>query len=154
MYCSSCGTALTQELSYCNRCGAKLSITKGGGTTKSLEKSIESIMGTIAGTTITMLGIMIAVMALMIGANLGSGFIALFMALMFLMLLGIDGVFIWQLMRLNSRAKEIRNVSEAERLGTKELGSKPEQTLLGPRPSVTEEATRMFEPRYEERKTR
>jgi flagellar biogenesis protein FliO len=103
--------------------------------------------------TATVLGIMVAVMALMKGFQLGGEVVVLFMALMFLVLLGINGVLIWQLLRLNSLAKEARSASQLDRHEMKELGATREQALIEPRMSVTENTTRILEPTYEERRT-
>src|SRR5882672_8440662 len=146
MYCPSCGAALMKEMSYCNRCGLDLSVIKGSSNSKSLEKSIESIVWSIVLATATVLGIMVAVMALMKGFELRGEVVVLFMALMFLTLLGINGVLIWQLLRLNSLAKEARSASQLERLETKELDAKREQVFIEPRVSVTENTTRILEP--------
>jgi len=154
MYCPSCGAALMKEMSYCNRCGLDLSVIKGSSNSKSLEKSIESIIWSIVLATATVLGIMVAVMALMKGFELRGEVVVLFMALMFLTLLGINGVLIWQLLRLNSLAKEARSASQLERLETKELDAKREQVFIEPRVSVTENTTRILEPTYEERRTK
>ena len=109
MYCPSCGAALSREMNYCNRCGIDLSVIKGGNNSKTLEKSIESIVWSIVLATATVLGIMVAVMALMKGFQLGGTVVILFMALMFLILLGVNGVLTWQLLRLNSLAREARS---------------------------------------------
>jgi len=154
MYCPSCGAPLAKEMNYCNRCGIDLSAIKGSHHSKSLEKSIESIIWSIVLTTATVLGIMVAGMALMKGFQLGGSVVVLFMALMFLTLMGINGVLIWQLLRLNSLAKEARSASQLEGHETTELGAQPEQALLQPRMSVTEDTTRILEPTYEERKTK
>ncbi|HEX8473533.1 MAG TPA: zinc ribbon domain-containing protein [Pyrinomonadaceae bacterium] len=154
MYCPSCGAALTKEMNYCNRCGIDLSVIKGSSNSKSLEKSIESIIWSMVIATATVLGIMVAVMALMKGFELEGEVVIVFMALMFLILLGINGVLIWQLLRMNTLAKEARNASQLERHETKELGARCEQGLIEPRMSVTENRTRMLEPRYEERRTK
>jgi hypothetical protein len=153
MYCPSCGVALTKEMNYCNRCGIDLSVIKGKNS-KSLEKSIESIVWSIVMATATVLGIMVAVMALMKGFQLGGTVVVLFMTLMFLILLGIIGVLIWQLLRLNSLAKEARSASQLERHETLELSAKREQAIVEPRMSVTENTTRILEPTYEERRTK
>ena len=154
MYCPACGAALTQEMNYCNRCGIDLSVIKGIGNSKSLEKSMESIIWSIVLATATVLGIMVAVMALMKGFELSGGVVVIFMALMFLILLGINGVLIWQLLRLNNLTKEARSASQLERHEAKELGAKQEQMLIEPTMSVTEGTTRILEPRYEERRTK
>ena len=154
MYCPSCGAALAKEMNYCNRCGLDLSVIKGSSNSKSLEKSIESIIWSMVLATATVLGIMVAVMALMKGFQLGGEVVVLFMALMFLILLGINGVLFWQLLRLNSLAKEARSASQLERKEILELDEKREQALLEPRMSVTEDTTRILDPIYEERKTK
>ncbi len=154
MYCPSCSAVLPQELSYCNRCGANLNITKGSDKSKSLEKSVEPMVWAIVAITATVLGIMIPLIALMKEAGLSGSIIASFVALMLLILIGIDGVFVWQLIRLNGRGKEAGSASQLERFDTKELGAKQQQALLEPRMSVTEDTTRMFEPTYEERRTK
>jgi len=144
MYCPSCGAALTNELNYCNRCGLDLSVVKGSSNSKSLEKSIESIIWSIVLSTATVLGIMVAGMALLKGFQLGGAVVVLFMALMFLTLLGIDGVFVWQLRRLSSLAKEARRASQLEGPKTLELGAKREEAVVEPRMSVTENTTRIL----------
>lgn len=154
MYCPSCGGALTKEMNYCNRCGIDLSVIKGSKNSKSLEKSIESIIWSIVLATATVLGIMVAVMALMKGFQLGGTVVVMFMALMFLILLGINGVLVWQLLRLNSLAKEARSASQLERHETRELSAQREQALVEPHMSVTENTTRILEPIYKERSSK
>jgi zinc ribbon protein len=145
MYCPSCGAALTKEMSFCNRCGIDLSVVKGSSNSRSLEKSIESIIWSIVLATATVLGIMVAVLALMKSFELGEAVVVVFMALMFLILLGTNGVLFWQLLRLNSLAKEARRATQLE---------KHEQALLEPQMSVTENTRRTLEPTYEERRTK
>ena len=154
MYCPSCSAALPQELSYCNRCGANLGIIKGSGKSKSSGMSVESMVWAIVAITATVLVFMIPLIALMKEAGLSGSVIASFVALMLLILIGIDGVFVWQLIRLNGRDKEAGSASQLERSDTKELGAQREQALPEPRISVTEDTTRMFEPTYEERRTK
>jgi membrane-bound ClpP family serine protease len=141
-------------MNYCNRCGANLNVIKGSGKSKSLEKSVESTIWSIVGITLSVLGIMVAVMALMKGFGLSGEVVALFMALMFLILFGINGLFVWQLLRLNSLAKEARSASQLERDKAKELGAKREQMLDESRMSFTENTTRILEPTYEKRRTK
>ena len=154
MYCPSCGAALAKGMNFCNRCGIDLSVIKGSSNAKSLEKSIESIIWSMVLATATVLGIMVAVMALMKGFQLGGEVVVVFMALMFLILLGVNGVLFWQLLRLNSLAKEARRASQLEGKEILELGGKREQALLEPRMSVTEDTTRILDPIYEERRTK
>ncbi|MBC7909391.1 MAG: hypothetical protein H7Y30_02760 [Pyrinomonadaceae bacterium] len=155
MYCPTCGTAMAQELSYCNRCGANLSALKEGGVSKSTAKSVESMVWAIVINTATILGIMIAVMALMMSMRMSQGLITLFMSMMFLLLTVIDGILIWQLFRFTNRAREAADATPPARFDTKELAAQREQQqLIDARESVADETTRRFEPQYEERKAK
>lgn len=154
MYCPSCGTALAQELSYCNRCGANLGVLKGGGDVKSSGKSVESMVWAIVINTVSILGIMIAVMALMMSMRMSQGMITIFMSLMFLLLTVIDAMLIRHLFSFTNRAREVADATPPARFDTKELTAQREQTLLESPKSLTDETTRRFEPQYEERRTK
>src|SRR5215210_5266149 len=94
MYCSSCGAAIAQGLSYCNYCGAKLGGEKGDGLVKTSELRAESliisamvglfVLGLLAITVL--MGVMKAVLDLNTGQILG------FALLSFLIMLLIEGV--------------------------------------------------------------
>ncbi len=155
MFCPTCGTALAQELSYCNRCGANLSALKEGGASKSSGKSVESMVWAIVINTVSILGIMIAVMALMMSMRMSQGLITIFMSLMFLLLTVIDGMLIWHLFSFTNRARETAGATPPARFDTKELAAQREQQqLIDARESVADETTRRFEPQYEERKAK
>lgn len=149
MYCPSCGNALTQELSYCQRCGANLSIAKASSESKSLAKLFESIVQ----ISVLLPGVMLGGMVLLKFNEFSQWLILLFMFMVFLILLGLDGVLVWQLLRLQNRNDQAGAVPELEKLNTKELDDRQEQPLLAPVRSVTENTTRLFEPSYQERKT-
>src|ERR1044072_1796792 len=96
MYCSSCGVSVVQGLSYCNHCGAKLSSEKGG---KSSEVKPEALVwGMVAVLVFGFVAIVFLMMAMkMVGLNVGQ--ILALTILSFLMMLLLEGVFIWQLLR-------------------------------------------------------
>ena len=153
MYCSSCGVAVTQGLSYCNYCGAKLSGAKGANVTKSSaevkpEKLVEMmgavfVCGLIA--IIVMMGVMKAVLNFDIPLILG------FSLLSFLIMLLLEGVFIRLLFRRRRGAEDAgRNVLLNEQT-TKELDAAEARMLAEPVPSVTEHTTRAFAPVSNER---
>jgi len=76
MYCSSCGGAVARGLSYCNKCGAKLSANESVEKAPGLKPDflVFSIMATfIFGTAvITMLmGVMRVILGLPVEAVLG-----------------------------------------------------------------------------------
>ena len=56
MYCSSCGVAVGQGLSYCNYCGAKLNAVKGDKAINSSEVKPEKLVDTMAAVFVCGLG--------------------------------------------------------------------------------------------------
>ena len=155
MYCSSCGAAVPQGLSYCNHCGAKLSGARVDDAGESSElrpgylvfaMMAVFVFGLIA---ITMLiGVMKTVLAFNEGAMLA------FTLLSFLMLVLIEGVFIRLLFRTTRRAEETRTTAVGKGPGTKELDATRARALPEPLPSVTEHTTRTFDPIYNERNSK
>ena len=146
MYCSSCGVAMTQGLSYCNHCGAKVIGEKDAG--KSSEVKPEALVwGMVAVLVFGIAAIVLLMMAMkMVGLNVGL--IIAFMMLSFLIMLSVEGVFIWQLLHRKRGAEEAGNT-------TKELYAAQARALPEPMPpSVTEHTTRAFEPLYSERKSK
>ena len=150
MYCPSCGTELKQELSYCQRCGANLSISKASGESKSLAE----LLAAIIVISLALPGLILGGMIVLKFNEFSQWLILLFMVLVFLILLGLDSVLVWQLLGLNRRAKDAGAAPQLERPNTKELDARQEQALIEPMRSVTENTTRLFEPTYEERRTK
>lgn len=152
MYCSTCGVAVAQGLTYCNHCGAKLTGARGddGGESSDVRPGYlvfammaVFVFGLVA---ITMLiGVMKTVLAFNEGAMLA------FTLLSFLMLVLIEGVFIRLLLRTTRRAEEARATALTKGQGANELAITPERALREPLPSVTEHTTRAFDPIYTDR---
>ena len=151
MYCSSCGVAVAQGLSYCNHCGAKLTGARSDEGESSdvrpgylvFAMMAVFVFGLIA---ITMLiGVMKTVLAFNEGAMLA------FTLLSFLMLLIIEGVFIRLLLRTTRRAEETRANALMKGQGTNEFEAAQARALPEPLPSVTEHTTRTFDPIYTDR---
>ena len=65
MECPTCGAQLSQTLSYCNRCGANLSLVKDQSGTKAHGKAVEDVMGSMIVTAIPILGIILGALVLM-----------------------------------------------------------------------------------------
>lgn len=154
MYCSSCGVVVAQGLSYCNRCGAKLSGVKGDSIVQSREVRPESLVwGMVAVLVFGFVGIVFLMMAMkMVG--LGVGQILAFTILSFLIMLLVEGVFIWKFLRRKRGAEETTDTSLLKEQATKELDAAQSRALPEPLPSVTEHTTRAFEPIYTERKSK
>ena len=149
MYCSSCGVSVAQGLSYCNYCGAKLNGEKGDNVIKSSEVKPESLVwGMVAVLVFGFVAIVFLMMAMkMVGLNVGQ--ILAFTILSFLIMLLVEGVFIWQLLR---RKRSTDDTALSKKQATKELEEAQARVLPEAIPSVIEHTTRNFEPLYRERK--
>ncbi len=151
MYCPSCGVSVAQGLSYCNYCGAKLSGAKGDSVSKSSEVKPESLVfGMVAVLVFGFAAIVFLLMAMkMVGLNVEQ--ILAFTILSFLLILLVEGVFIWQLLRRKRGAEETGDTVLSKGQATKELDAAQARALPEPVPSVTEHTTRAFEPVYNKR---
>jgi hypothetical protein len=153
MYCSSCGVAVAQGLSYCNNCGAKLSGAKGDNVIKSSEVKPELLVSAMVAVFVLGLGaiaVLIGVLKAVAGFDLP--FLLAATMLSFVLMLVVEGVLIGLLLRGNRGAKEAGDTERLKEQTTKELGEAQARVLPEPVPSVTEHTTRAFEPIYSERK--
>jgi hypothetical protein len=152
MYCSTCGVAVTQGLSYCNYCGATLSRAKGETRIKSPEVKPELLVS--AMVVVFVLGLvaitmLIGVMKTVLDLNAGQ--ILSFTMLSFLIMLLIEGVCIRLLLRRKRGAEEAGDTVLLKGQATKELDATQARALPEPLQSVTEHTTRAFEPIHSER---
>jgi len=150
MYCSSCGVAVAQGLSYCNYCGAKQNPSESLVKSSELkpERLIQS-MGAVFVCGLLAITVFLGVMKAVLGFNIG---VILFFALVsFLMMFVIEGVLI-KLLLLGRKAAE-RSYETPLDGGptTRELDAARARGLPEPLPSVTEHTTRTFEPIFTDR---
>ena len=152
MYCSSCGVAVAQGLSYCNYCGAKLGGVKDERVIKTSEVKPETLIAAMVfvfvfglGAITVLMGVMKAVLRLEVGQILA------FTLLSFLIMLLIEGVCLRLLFRRKPGSEEAVDNVQLKGQATKELDPAQTRVLPEPVPSVTEETTRAFEPLYNER---
>jgi len=152
MYCSFCGATVGQGLSYCNYCGAKLNVENGDSLVKSSVVKPETLVfGMVAVLVFGLVAITFLMMAMkMVGLNVGQ--IMAFMMASFLIMMSVEGVFIWQLLRNKRSAKETGDTALSKGQTTKELEAAQSRVLPEAMQSVTEHTTRSFEPIYRERK--
>ena len=155
MYCLSCGKAVTPGLSYCNHCGARLSGAKGDSVTESSELKPETLV--FAMVALFVFGLA-AIIFLMIATKFVFGhenpaLTIAFTLLSFLIMLVVEGVFIWMLLRRKSSAKEVGNTKPFEEQAVKELDDAKARLLPEPGLSVTEHTTRTLEPVASQHKT-
>jgi len=145
---------VAQGLSYCNYCGAKLSGVKGDSIIKSPEVKPESLVwAMVAVLVFGFVAIVFLMMAMkMVGLNVGQ--ILAFTILSFLIMLLVEGVFIWQLLRSKRGAEKSGDTVLLKGQSTNELDAAHARVLPESMPSVTEHTTRAFEPIYRERKSK
>ncbi len=148
MYCSFCGAAVAHSLIYCNHCGEKLSADKSESG-KASELSPESLVRAIVSIFVLGLGAIIALVAAMKKLDFNEGLINAFLLFSFLLLVVIEGVFIWLLVSGKKRAKGTSDIEQlAGQQETKDLYTPPARMLAEPMPSVTEQTTRPLEKIY------
>ena len=156
MYCPSCGTELTTELSYCNRCGANLrAVSKQSGAPPAkLVGAAWAISMAVALVTLGGFGMIFGlVMALITrGINVSTGGM-FWISFSLLVILAID----WLLVRQLSRVLDMPQLSADTTQPRKSVVTEtPMQQIGAPREpvsSVTEHTTRAFEPIHRERET-
>jgi len=152
MYCSSCGVAVAQGLSYCNYCGAKLSGARREAHIETSEVKPESLVAAMVAVFVLGLGaitVLMGVMKAVLGLNVGL--ILAFTLLSFLIMLSIEGVIIRLLLRRMRGPEETGDAVALKGQATRELDAAQARALPEPVPSVTEHTTRAFEPVYNER---
>jgi len=152
MYCSSCGVAAAQHLTYCNNCGAKL----GGEKTDSLVKTTEiryealliSAMAGLFFVGLLAISVLLGVMKAVLHFDFGP--LIAFAFLSFLILMVLEGIIISRLFRQSRRRDQEAKAETAPHM-TKELESQS-RVVLEPVNSVTEHTTRILDPVFGDRK--
>lgn len=152
MYCSTCGVAVADTLSYCNHCGARIITSSSDKVAAAREVKPDLLVSAMAATFImgllaisVLLGVMKSVLGLESGQLMG------FATLSFLILIFLEGVFLRLLFRRNRNTEERVKTESVPGHTTKELGMPQAQALREPLSSVTEQTTRAFEPLYTNR---
>jgi hypothetical protein len=152
MYCSSCGLAVAETLSYCNHCGARLNASNKNEVAVSREVKPELLVSAMVATFVLGLLVITALIGVMKSVlGLESGQILAFAALSFLVMLSLEGVFLHLLFRRNGRAEKRDRTESLPEQTTKELAEPQMQALREPLSSVTDHTTRAFEPIYTDR---
>ncbi|HEU4930447.1 MAG TPA: hypothetical protein VFT48_00130, partial [Pyrinomonadaceae bacterium] len=121
---------------------------KGDNALKSTEVKPESLVWAMVAVLVFGFGaIVLLLMAMkMVGLNVGQ--ILAFTILSFLLMLLVEGVFIWQLLRRKRGAEETGDTALSKEQATKELDAAQPRVLPEAMPSVTEHTTRAFDPIY------
>lgn len=149
MYCSSCGVAVTPGLTYCNRCGTKLSAANDDHGKPSQVRPEFLVFAMIATFVFGLVAITMLMGVMKVVLQLDVGQVFPFAVLSFLLMLLLEGVFITLLFR-RGRGDEKADDARQLKRATRELDSVQPQILPETRASVTEHTTRAFEPIYRE----
>jgi hypothetical protein len=152
MYCSSCGVAVAQSLSYCNYCGAKLNGAKGDNVSKSPEVKPELLVSAMVGLFIlglVAIAVLIGVMKVVAGFDLPIVLAVTIFS--FSLMLVVEGIIISLLLRRKRGAEQAGDNVLLKGQETKELDAAQARVLPEPLSSVTEHTTRAFDPVYNER---
>src|SRR6266550_670826 len=134
--------------------GLTRAVAKGNSLTKPSELFPESLVWAIVSVFVIGIGSIFGLMAMMKKLlNFNEGWIIIFTLLIFLLMIVVEGVLIWQLSRQKSNVKEASEIA-LKSTETKELGTAQARALAEPMLSVTEQTTRTFEPIYSERQSK
>jgi hypothetical protein len=151
MYCSSCGTAVMPGINYCKRCGAKLVGVKDEEITQQVDA--ESLTWAIVVVFAVGLGATIGLIAVMKSLDFSPALTFAFPIISFLLMLVIEGVFIWKLFGSRQWGKEMRDTGRLKEQEMKELGAEQTSWITNPAPSVSEHTTHTLEPIQSEPKS-
>ena len=144
MYCSTCGVAVAQGLSYCKNCGARLSQDEREG--KSSEVKPDLLVTAMVATFVfglAVIGMLMGIMKVILGMDLGQ--ILGFMSFLLVLMLILEGVFIMLLLRRSKGAEKTIALPQ-QQIATNELEAAQARALPEGMVSVTEHTTRAFEP--------
>jgi hypothetical protein len=156
MYCSSCGTTVTPELSYCNRCGSDLKPTESlvsTGKPKGLAVIVSLSMAMTVGLAIGGLPVIFTLLMKLIKAGFPMNEAMILAVLSLLMLFGTVALLSRQLSRLIGVYLQSGDTTQPKK---SKLSEQLPAQIAAPRErmlSVTEHTTRTLEPSHKERST-
>src|SRR5688572_12648639 len=109
MFCPTCGNEMSQQLKYCNHCGANLATTDAAAV-KAVEKRLDDYLDGLFWLTVLGLGFIVGGMLLMKRFQLSDILILAFMVLSsaaFLVNFGINLREVQRLRRSRERLQEV-----------------------------------------------
>lgn len=154
MYCPSCGSEITVELKYCNRCGANLTTTALQTTTVVSQPVKLTVPSIVLGVTVVSgMGIIFGGATRFAEVGVHPAAIAWIVLFSTATLFGCTALMIRFWTKLLSMQREMLVAQPQTQPRPASIGSPNVQQLpprLEPVPSVTENTTRTFEPLYRE----
>jgi hypothetical protein len=150
MYCSSCGSALTPNLVYCNKCGAR--VAQNDSNERKPEIMPEFLVSSMVILFVLGLGVITGLITVMKKAvGFEWNIILGVMIVCFSLLVLLESILIFFLFR-GSFARKRKDLNQLKESTTKELEVGTPLGLPATVASVTEHTTRAFDPVYIEKK--
>lgn len=150
MYCSNCAKEVVGGLSFCNHCGFKLHGARDDDDVKSSEVKPGLLVSAMVGLFIlglVAIAVLIGVMKVIAGFELPI--VYAFTIFSFVLLLMIEGLLTWMLLRRRKVEKEVSSTDRPNEQAIKEIYNTQTLALSEPTfqpiPSVTEHTTRTLE---------
>ena len=146
MYCSSCGVAAAQNLTYCNHCGAKLTGGKTDENIKTTELQFDSMIMVVMAALFILglpaLGALLGILKAILHFDFGP--LMAFAFLSFLLLIALEGILVFRLFR-RKRPTDDAAKNVGPKGITKELEAQS-HVLAEPVGSVIDHTTRTLDP--------
>jgi hypothetical protein len=154
MYCQTCGMALSQQMRYCNRCGAQLVAPAEAAAAKTArEKRFDEYLDGLFWITVFGLGFVFGGTVILKKLALNNWLILGYMVLSSVAFLINFGLSLWRVAAIHREGKLDPSIIPAQK--TAELAVPTEAPALrpaAPMSSVTDNTTRSFDPIYVKRK--
>lgn len=147
MYCSSCGTEVTKELNYCNRCGANLNATANDSEQRVRIVNMNGPIWAMAMMVVIGLGIILATVSDLARKDFHPAALTWIVLGSLGMILGVVALFLRHWSQMVSTSQQIERPAKRKKHNLSE--PRPAQlppSRIEPVPSVTENTTRTFEP--------
>lgn len=143
MYCSTCGVALAKGLSFCNYCGARLPSTDAALEFREVRPGL--IVSAMAGVFVLGLPGIVFLIFMLNAVRLDSSQTMAFAWTSLLLLVALEVVFLFLLLRRKPKSEEAPSLTQFKRSETNELEATQAGVLPEPAASVTEHTTRAFD---------
>ena len=143
MFCSSCGVALSQQLKYCNRCGA-LQTNSQDPDKKSSEKRLDEYLDGLFWVSVLGLGAILGGVVLLKKLNVADGITTAYLILSSAVFLINVGVNLRVVLRMTGGSKKSVTTGMLNQAPVAEISSESSQPVE-PVSSVTENTTRELE---------
>lgn len=147
MYCPSCGTEVTKELNYCNRCGANLSPTVSVSEQPVRVVSTNGPIWAMALMVVIGLGIIFSGVRELARMNIHPAALTWIVLGSLGMIGGVAALFLRHWSQMGGVSQQAERPQQRKRA----IASEPRRAQLPPSriepvPSVTENTTRTFDP--------